>query len=128
MDKVVKILTSPLAWMQERVDVGSSSLAWVATLPQSHQLLLGHARNLFEGRHNEQLKGYLASPGPAGALPEAFLKLESMQKLFLEPFEKAWKQTEEGVAEKPLVESTSTVPKKVEQDRIQPDPTQLNTT
>jgi len=39
------------------------SLRWqlklgVATLLQSHQLL-EHARKLFEGRHNEELKGFL---------------------------------------------------------------------
>ena len=70
--KLDSVLTSPLQWHAEFGPKGDR--AWVGALPMFKQLLLQHARRLFEGGLNEQLKGCLSSPPAGGLTGEIFAK------------------------------------------------------
>ena len=89
---VRRILFSPLAWWHECLEGPAQGLSWTAGLSEPWALMFAHGRAVLEGRFNEPLRGPLGSPPPGGAKPADFLKIERVKAVFLDPFEKAYRE------------------------------------
>jgi hypothetical protein len=77
------VISSPQQWFE-----AIREMCWIAGLPRLWQLLLGHAKEVSDGRFRHVIMGLLASPPAGGRIsPDSVLEADMAKQAFTDAWD-----------------------------------------